>query len=313
MTQMKCQIEIPKTADDKAVSLTVGREFLLHCNKEGPEEWPEMKTDHLDFRLDEADKFKIKLLNFKFISKTQIDLLVTSYQPGQHQLKMLQLVDAEHSLVLGDLDFTVSSVINPQEPPAEPYGPAGPFSLSLPIWYLLSLSGVILTLVLIAALKWRLRSQKRKLLTEMRLHEYVQDPLYQFYQMARKVQRTYGFFSGQELIASEVALFVQQINEAFKIYLARQLQIPTLKWSERKTLADIKRNHRDFYQLFKKDLKQNLAELSRAQNNIAKLSAKDCQQLLDLLRRQVDSMDAYFKTVSKANGKSFLNPSGGNQ
>lgn len=292
---MKCQIEIPPKAGETAVSLTVGREFLLHCSKEGPEEWPEIKTDQLQFRLDEGDQFKIKLLHFNFVSQTQADLLVTSYRPGQHQLKMVQVVAGDHSFVLGDLDFTVNSVINPQEPPAEPYGPVGPFSLSLPIWYSLGLVVVILTATLVAAWKWRLRSQKRRLLTAMRLHEFVQDPLYQFYQVTRQVQRSYGFFSGQESVPSEVTLFVQQINEAFKIYLARQLQVPTLKWSERQIFSDIKKNHRDFYQLFKKDLRQNLAELSRALRHTDRLSAKDCQQLLDLLRRQIDLMDSYFK------------------
>lgn len=292
MGQVSCQVEIPKRAEESSVDLTVGREFLLHCQGE----WPQLKTEQLELRLEEADKFKLRLLEFKFDSISEATLKVTSYKAGQHQIKKAQLVDQEHSVVLSDLDFTVNSVIDPQEPPAEPYGPFGPLNLSLPIWYPITFVLIIVAILSWLGFRWRRRQQRRKLLAEMRLDQYAQDPLAQFFQVIRKTQRKYTVFVDAEPKPQEVREFVAEIGEAYKIYLARHLQVPTLKWSVRRILSDVKKNHRDFYSEFGADLKKTLTEISRAENH-PELSSKDCQQLMDLIRKQVDRMEKYFQKV----------------
>ncbi len=290
MGQINCQVEVPQRPGEESASLTVGREFLLHCQGE----WPAIKAALPELRLEETDKYKIQLLEFKFISTTEAELRVTSYKPGQHQIKAAQLVDAEHSVVLSDLSFTVNSVINPQEPPAEPFGPFGPLPLALSIWYTIGFLLMVLALVSALAWRWRIRAQRKKLLAEMRLDQQAQDPLAQFFQVVRKSQRKYAFFMNQEAKPEEVKEFVAEIGEAFKIYLARHLQVPTLKWSTRRILSDIKKNHRKFYDELGPQLKQNLAEIQRA-SQADNLSGKDCQQLLDILRKQVDQIDAYLR------------------
>lgn len=295
MADIQCHVDIPSAKSEEA-ALTVGKVFFLNC--EGP--WPEMKPDTVELRLDKENLYKLKLLKFEYLSPTQAQLTVTSYKAGQHQLKAVQLVDADHSVVLGDLNFAVNSVINQQEPPKEPFGPFGPLNLYLPMWYPISVVMVLAAIALAILYRLRRRRQKRKLLDAMRLNEYAMDPFFQFYQTARRLQRGYGFFSGAPLQPGEASKFVSELDVAYKIYLARRFQVPTLAWKERRILRDLKRNHREFYSEFRLEVRKSLAELSRAAKDHAKMSDKDCQQLFDLLRKQVDQMDRWIKAKGES-------------
>jgi hypothetical protein len=295
VAQLQCRTEIPNQKSEEAGELTVGQVFHLLCKGD----WPEVKKESLELRLEEADKDKLKILGIEFPTKTEANLTVTSYKTGQHQLKAVQLVDAENSVVLGDLNFTVKSVMNPQEPVKEPLGPTGPLQLSLSIWYPLVLLVLIVFVLGFFGYRWKIRRDKKRLLSDMRLEESVQEPYFQFYQSVRKMQRNFSFFSGQVPTSAEITEFVTEINLAYKIYLARLFQIPTLKWSERKILSDFKRNHRDYYKEFRPEIRKALAELSRASGSLDKITGKDCQQLLELLRKNVDQTDKWLKGRKK--------------
>jgi len=73
----------------------VGRIFTVNCV--GP--WPKINLDKLEIRLEETDKHKLKLVSFKQ-ENDKAELQVTSYKTGEHHLKLVQLVDDEHSVVL---------------------------------------------------------------------------------------------------------------------------------------------------------------------------------------------------------------------
>jgi len=296
MAEVHCQVEIPKEKENGAADLTVGQIFFLNC--EGP--WPQMKPDSIELRLDDENRDKLKLLNFSYTSPTQAQLTVTTYKTGQHQLKAVQLVDKDQSVILGDLSFVVRSVIDPQQPPKEPYGPFGPLGLRLPIWYPLSVVLLVVAIVSFLAYRWRLRRQKKKLLLDMRLNEYAKDPISQFYQSARKMQRSFAFFSGGAMTAGEAVKFVGELDMAYKIYLARKFQVPTLAWKERRILSDLKVNWPEFYKEFRLEVRKSLAELSRAIKAGATMTDKDCQQLFELLRKQVDQIEAWQKAKGTA-------------
>jgi hypothetical protein len=287
--EAQCQIDIPKGKDSESPELTVGKVFFVRCDGD----WPAVEPAQVQLPIPEADQHKLKLLGFEFTSKSQAQLTVTSYKPGSHQLKNLQLKVGDQNITLSDLQFTVKSVINPQEPPPEPYGPVGPFQLPLPLWYLLGFFLILLLAAGFSVYRWRVRAEKKRLLSEMRLQEMVQEPFFQFYSTVRKLQRS--SFNGTDLTPEQSRQVVSELNEAFKIYVARHFQIPTLKWPERKVLSDLKRNHPEFYKEFRAPLKQALAELSRAQHSDKQMLLKDCEQLAHLLRAQVDRMDLWLK------------------
>ncbi len=295
MAQVQCRLENPNTPSSESAELTVGSIFQFVC--EG--EWPALKSDALELRLEKEDQYKLKLMKFETASNNLGRLTVVSYKAGQHKLKSVQLVDPEHSVVLGDLEFTIASVINPQEPPAEPYGPFGPYQLSLPLIYPLSAVLLLSSILGFFFYRWKIKREKNRLLNEMRLTDSAQEPFFQFYGSLRKLQRSYSFFSGAQPTDAETRQFLQDLTSAYKIYLARHFLVPTLKWKDRQILADLKRNHRKFYTEFQSEVRKSLAECTRAQNPQQIVSGKDGQQLLELLRKNVDQIEAWLKGNSK--------------
>jgi hypothetical protein len=282
MSSVQCKVNLPEGG------LTVGTRFSLLC--EGP--WPEMKPEGLELRFEQTDKYALRLLEFKFNSKTEAELVVTSYKPGNHSIKAAQVVDAEHSVVLNDLDFTVASVINPQEPPAEPFGPFGPFLISVPLIYWLVLAAVVASVGSFFGLKIYRRNQRQKLLLAMRLTESAQTPIAQFHSSLRKLQRQFAFFAGAEVVGDEISQCLTLINDSFRLFVARKLSVPTRVWSDKLILADIQKHHRVFFEEHSKDLKKAFAELGRALKN-PKTTPRDVQQIIELTRQVVDRMESH--------------------
>ncbi len=282
MSVVNCQVEIPnqETALGKASpEITVGRQFLLQC--EG--EWPELDSKKMELRLEAADKYKLQVLDFQKTTSSHAQILVTSYKAGEHKLKAVQLVDAERSVVLGDLNFTVKSVINPQEPESEPFGPMGPVTFGL-AWYYFAIP--IFVLLLLAA--WiftvlRRRSQKKKLIADMNLSRSALQPMAEASQKLRQILRASH--------TAEIKDLLPQINEAFRIYLARRFLIPTLAWSDRLILKDLKSNHSEIFAVAGKSVAQTLVELARAQKAIDKLELKDIEQLMSLVRKSSELIE----------------------
>lgn len=281
---MQCQIEIPefKTSLGKASEeITVGRKFLLNCDGE----WPDLVMEKLELRVDPADKYKLKLLQFQKNSPGQAQLAVTSYQAGEHVLKAVQLVDPEHSVLLGDLRFTVKSVINPQEPPTEPFGPMGPLKFGLPWWYYLIAVVLLAMLALGVGFRWRRRQQKRRLIEDMKLSDSALTPMAQLSQKLRQVLRS---LSAEGAINS-----VSELNRSYRIYLARRFQIPTLVWSDRLILRDFKKYHRKLYDVAGSSIIKTLRELARAEANPKDLKIQDVEQLLTLVRDGAERLEKY--------------------
>lgn len=278
---MNCQVEIKDTIGPlgkvSEKELTVGRPFVLHC--EG--EWPELNAEKLELRLDAADQRKLKILKFQKNSSSDAMLLVTSYQPGEHQLKAVQLVDADHSVVLGDLQFTVKSVINPQEPPKEPYGPMGPVEFGIPLWFWLSIG--FFAAVVGALVWWKIarRARRKKWMLEMKLHERALSPMADLGKTLRLILKD----------LSKGKAHVQELRQAYFYYLARVFQIPTLKMKNGQILNDIKAAQRSLYDDQGAVIMKAMTELDRALATAGDVSEKDLEQLVHLVRRSAEAID----------------------
>lgn len=279
-------------------ALTVGSVFELHCPS-SPEVWTGIDPEQAQLKLAAADQYKLKLLKLDFPSKNEAVLTVTSYKPGSHNLAGLQIIGTDaggnHVVTLAPVQFAVVSVMDPQKPQEQPYGALGPVKLSLPSWYWLVIAGVIAFFAGIVWYRIWKRSKKKKLLAKMHLFETAQTPYFQFHHAVRKIQRDVGFVTdagSTEVMTSAV----QQLSQAYKIYLARTFLIPTLDWGEKRVLSDLKKNYRSIYEEHRSGFKKSLAELSRAQKALSQkdamqLSLKDIEQTLKMVRDHVDQVE----------------------
>src|SRR5688572_30054285 len=111
---LNCQPEFAANLGE----LNVGLRFNLVCQGEASSLGKDLKLI-----VPEADQFKLRLLDAQFVSKDQLILNVTSYSAGQHKLKELKLSDGVQEIPLNEVQFEVKSVIDPQAPPEQPYGP----------------------------------------------------------------------------------------------------------------------------------------------------------------------------------------------
>lgn len=260
--------------------LSVGHEFAVHC--EG--EIPAFNKEKLQLQAGEQDKYKIKLLTFQQESNNKISLLVTSYLPGDHQLKGAKLLDDQHAVILSDLNFKVESVIHPQDPPSDPFGPVGPLKLSLSVFFWL---GLVLTIAAAGLLVWtvlRRKMQRQKLLEEMAVHDSALTPVAEISKSIRQFQR--------DLKVEKV----KDINRAFRVYLARKFQIPTLAWSDRVILKDFKKRFPKLYRNHGSLLTKALFEINQALHHMDRVKEKDLEQYIELIRRCVDSLEKGEKT-----------------
>jgi hypothetical protein len=235
----------------------------------------------LELRLDPADQRKLKVLKFERTSGSEAQILVTSYQAGNHQLKAVQLVDQDHSVVLGDLQFTVKSVLNPKEPPTEPYGPMGPVEFGTPLWFW---ALVVSLLVVVAALFWwklARRARRHKWMNEMNLQEKVLSPMADLGKTLRHLLKDLSLGKTQ----------VEELQRAYLYYLARVFQIPTLKLRQHEILSEIKSKQRSVFDEQGAVIVKTMTELERAMAATGQVSEKDLEQLIHLVRRSAENIE----------------------
>ena len=271
---MKCDLQIPEIPNWDYNALTVGHVFFLNC--EG--EWGAIDKETLELRTGDKNPDTLKLLGFEQRSESLAQLKLVSYLPGEYKFQAVQVVDKERSVLLGDINITVASVQDPQNPVQEPYGAMGPVKLEMPLVYTLAIAGLALLLILTIGFRiWR-RKQKQKLLEQMRLGESALSPFHEFYRGIRDLQRN----SAADLNAQAATL-----NQLYRLYIGRTFKTPALAWGNRRLFADMAKNNRDFVKSQKPVMIKILAELQRAQSSKT-MAEKDIEQLIKLVRGHVD-------------------------
>lgn len=289
MADLSCQLERAQNQDhsDEAIKpLSVGEKFLLHC--EGSV--PTLDPATLELRLDEADRYKLKLFDFKSTSPGSADLLVTSYVVGPHELKNVQLTDANHSLVLGDLRFEVASVQKADEPRKEPFPPAGPMSF-FPWAFALTILGLFLAVLAAFFLLFLRRRHRRKLLEEIDSRAFQYAPVPEFYREIRLLQREHLFLTDAKAVAPpevNLAEILVQMDRVFRLFLVRTYRIPAHRYVSSRFLKELSKSHGATPEKIEQ-IREALVELDRARESQApKLRASDLEQLLRLMKSAVD-------------------------
>jgi hypothetical protein len=290
MSEAHCNLQTPDG------NLTVGQEFSVTCDGA----LPHLDIAKTEIRLDEADRYKLHLLSMQQ-TDNQLQLVVTSYEVGDHQLKAVQLVDPTNSLVLGDLSFSVKSVLDPKEPPSEPYGPRGPLGLSLPWWYYALWVVVIAVVVGYVVRRLRQYWQKKKLIEEMVNQGSALTPYHQFTKTIRQLQRQHLFLAepAGTVPEEEKKAVLSELENSYRLFLGRSFLLPTLQWNDGQILSDLRRSHRSLFRVQGEKIRQLLREYERARSAVQSLQAKDFAQLMQLSRHNVDDLYGYLQRREK--------------
>jgi|GEM_PF-5396459 len=221
------------------------------------------------------DPYILKVLQVQRLEGTADDgvfeLQVVGYRVGNHQMKAVQFLSKESSLVLGDLSFTVKSVQKSEEPIQEPFGAMGPLSLSVP-WSMVAL----LFAIFIAALAGILfpvfqRRKRKRWMAELPPLRQSQ-PEQELYRALRHDKK------------------IQDINTSFRLFLARKFQMPAHRLSTAQVLRELKLKESSRAQIYEAPLKEILYELDRGLAT-SEMNEADLESLRSRVRKVLDLLD----------------------
>jgi hypothetical protein len=331
VSDFNCRAIGTKNSKDTEVPvITVGDLFRLHCQgqSQGQEEQslntsndfitdPQSYIPHSYIRVDK-DKYILKIIETPLnevtttssVGGSSFEVIVTSYRVGDQNIPEAQWVTSQGIHNLKGIHFKVESIINPQQPPQEPFGPAGPFSLKLPMMYWIVLAVVISVVLIFSIVFGVLKHQRKRLIAKLKEKDSSLSPYHQINAKLRQMMREYAFFSSGKLSSEEGLRIVNALDEMFKLYLTREFYIPAFDWRAKTILRDFKRRHRGLSIYSSDDLSLLLRELAKAQESKTlkltfKLVDSDVSHLIKSIRLFVDKIeDLKNKGLDKINKNS---------
>lgn len=272
-----------KRTDGPPADLTIGSKFALVC--EGPS--VSLNKDRLVLELPKEQRFHLRLLETKSLTDNSAEFIAATWATGEIDLKDPILTDGETRVSLGDIKFSVASVLQPDT--AEPYPPWGPLSLSWPltVWFSLAL----LIVVFGALVYWRMRRvlRRKRLLNLLEKNPIAIDPYHHFNKELRRLARQIPVVSGAWSEKDRRA-YLDEVDSAFRWYLARTLILPVFDQPTREILRDLKRINKKMYNDLRREFTVTLTELERARRAPAQVSVEDAQQIMELARGLADQI-----------------------
>ncbi|MGE0632263.1 MAG: hypothetical protein AB7O96_07635 [Pseudobdellovibrionaceae bacterium] len=275
MSEVDCKINLPEDLGPKK-ALTVGTIFDVVCTGE----FPAVDPGALRLQIPEDQKYLFKVLKAEFSSRSELRLEATGYMAGEFNFPELTLTDGTQEIKLKGVKYTIASVIDPQQqPPPEPYGPFGPAPLSLPLWYYFVFAAILGLFVFLIAWRIWVAKRKRDLMIRLKSYDSPLSPMAQFSKELRALSREHLFVSGGEARPGEVPPFLKQLNEAFRIFLIRELLVPALDLKRGKLLKQIFKEHKKVWELAGSKIQEFLAEIERSLEDLDRVKDKDARQL----------------------------------
>lgn len=264
-------------------SLNVGDLFVLKCQGDDLVELSK-ESVHVQF-LNREDDYKLKILSTQISDPLSKEFLVTSYKPGEHKLSHITIQDeTQKGFQVESLEFTVASVIDPQNPPQGEYGPLGPYSLQWPWWHWASWGiGIFLVLFLVAKYLRRYL-QRRRLLEELSVHNTALPAFQVFNKEIRILMREASLPDKVRKAPFSIPDYFKSIEKSFKMYLVRRFKVPAHIWSSNAVLRDLRKRHKKVYQDEGVLIKKIFVEIEKAESSLSTLTKEDCEQLIEMSR-----------------------------
>jgi len=249
-------------------SLTVGAKFTMKCHGDIAVSWDQSASPVLVFPKEE-DSYSLSILKTDQLAANDVVFEVTAYKPGEHKPEYIRVLQGKGTSTEKGFEFSkpiwaVKSVLDPQKQQPQPYGPVGPWRLSLPIWFWAALILALGLLAYAIVRKLRKVAQRRRMLEDLKLHRTALPPLFQFYRDARQIRRRLHTVKENE----ELKKISLDLDREFRLFVLRQFQVPALEWSNRSILEDLRRRHRKTYRLAGDSLRKTLRELEKLRTRI---------------------------------------------
>lgn len=285
--QWKCELKgvaaDGKTITDVPEKITVGQKLALECDG-APST---LSRNNLVIETWDTQKYSLHLLEVRELGETKATLIVTPWRAGEWKVQNPALSDQKVRVGLGDLEYTVMSVIDPKtNPEGKPFPPAHPLTLAWPLWLWILVAAIVCAFLYVLGLMVRKSLRRKRLVTLLENNATALSPANHFNKELRKLQRQMPL-AGQEWPRDASRAFFKELDSQFRWFLARELVIPALDSSAGAILKDLKKADRDVYKQSARDLRVALLELRKAQG-AASSTSEDALQLLDLTRKVAD-------------------------
>jgi hypothetical protein len=275
--------------------ITVGEKVVLVCEGDSAN----LKQDQLRLELRKEEKYSLKILETQSLEPNKGIFTVTSYKTGEGEIKGVVLTDGTLRIALNNINFSVSSVIDPmQNPEGKPYMPSNPVGLLLPTYVWFALAAIIALIGIIVLSAFQKSAQRRRLLRELSLHGSALSP----YQLLNKEMRalTRSYQSAASWTPETAEKFISELERAFRWYLTREFVIPAHEWRSGAISKELRRKERLLSKQIDKDLRLTLRELEKGHAASARLTVVDASQILDLCRKVADRIHNFRKEKKSA-------------
>lgn len=266
------------------VTVTVGEVFNLECSGESIALNP--KQIKIAWK---ENPYGLKILNSAISPQGKWVFQVVSYKVGQYKDAPIEATDGVNTLPLKNIQFEVKSVIDPKNPPKEMFGPFGPFMTEFPWGGVIVMAVILLAIIVSIVVKLVKVKRERNLKERMKKLDHPQTPAAQLYSVVRRMEREIDFVFKGEMKTESILVFIKDLEQALKIFIVRQFQIPANEWTLKATLNQFKLKYIWLGQEHIQNLSNLLHEIEKSQKGKnVNLETQDIVQLLKNTKKWVD-------------------------
>lgn len=235
---LECQTDLVHLQDQP---LTVGTSFFLIC-KSPSSFGAQFEAKKLHLNLKPEDQYKIQVLDGASLNETQVQLTVASYKVGPHQLKDLLLkAESGEQFLIPELQFEVSSVLNPQEPEKEPFGVMDPYTLPVPLSYWIVLGSSVILLLMKLFLSWKSFVQEKKEVQRLKSDYSGKEVLSGVHLRLRSLRRQVAKVKETQGDVRQIQDTLDQVWKEVLVYFGLKFERSTLDKTDRKVFKILSR------------------------------------------------------------------------